>query len=139
MIFAKQRFCAIAKPWHLYSRNAGYAKGRSTEVRNGKTAIAAKNKPAMTEKQKKIAVICTVTGVALLIIAVIALICNIVSIVGLSSRKAELERRSAELQEMIETKEDLYEYIRDNEEFFERYAREYLGYVYDGETVYDPS
>lgn len=93
----------------------------------------------MTEKQRKIAILCTVTGVLLLLIAVIALICNIVSISTLSARRAELERTSEELAAAIEEGEDRLEYMTDDAtrlEFFERYAREYLGYVYDGEESY---
>ena len=103
-----------------------------------KRAVAAA-KPAMTEKQRKIAVVCTVTGVVLLLIAVIALICNIVSIASLSARRDELENMSAELSAAIAEGEDTLEYMTGDEtrlEFFERYAREYLGYVYDGEDSY---
>ena len=105
------------------------------DITGGKSARSGR---AMTDKQKKIAVVCTVAGVVLLIIAVIALICNIVSVVRLSARKAELERRSTELAAIIDDREELLGYIKDNKEFFERYAREYLGYVMDGETVYLP-
>lgn len=103
---------------------------------------AASAKPEMTDKQRKIAIICTVTCVALLIIAVVALICNIVSISNLSARRAELERQSEELTAAIAEGKDRLDYMTDDEtrlEFFERYAREYLGYVYDGEEIFTGS
>lgn len=150
-------------PWDM-TKNAPHAKGL-TKVRGGgiinntrrlryapgercycmkkftddRRASTAAEKPAMTEKQRKIAILCTVTGVFLLLIAVIALICNIVSISTLSARRAELERTSEELAAAIEEGEDRLEYMTDDAtrlEFFERYAREYLGYVYDGEESY---
>ena len=69
------------------------------------------------------------------VIAVFALIYNLVSIGRLSARRAELESRSAELSAAIAEGEDRLGYM-ETEEFFERYAREYLGYVYEGEEIY---
>ncbi len=108
---------------------------RSDNGKNGATGSAAPAKEKMTEKQRRIAIVCTVTGVLLLLIAVFALIYNLVSIGRLSARRAELESRSAELSAAIAEGEDRLGYM-ETEEFFERYAREYLGYVYEGEEIY---
>lgn len=111
----------------------------SEEKQNTVERAAVSEKPEMTEKQRKIAILVTVTCVFLLIIAVVALVWNIVSIGTLSARRAELKRQSEELTTAIEEGEERLEYMTSDEtrlEFFERYAREYLGYVYDDEEVF---
>lgn len=92
----------------------------------------------MTDKQKKITAIITVTGVCLLLICAIALIYNIVSLATLSAKKAELEERSAQLQAVIDGNADEIEY-RGTREYIEKYARDYLNMKYEDEEVYEPS
>lgn len=92
----------------------------------------------MTEKQKKITALITVTGVCLLLISLIALIYNIVSLATLSSKRAALEERSAYLQSVIEGNVDEIEY-RSTREYIEKYARDYLNMKYEDEEVYEPS
>lgn len=92
----------------------------------------------MTDKQKKITAIITVTGVCLLLISVIALIYNIVSLATLSARRAELEARSEQLQAVIDGNVSEIEY-RSTREYIEKYARDYLNMKYEDEEVYEPS
>ena len=92
----------------------------------------------MTDKQKKIARICTVTGVILVFIALVALIVNIITLSVKSAQKADLERRSAELQEQIDNLQDDLEY-RNTKEFVERYARDHFNMIYPDEVVYEPT
>lgn len=91
----------------------------------------------MTAKQRKITVICTVTGVIVLLIALIALIYNLVSIGTLSSRRGELEARSEQLAAAIANNEEEFEYMQSNE-YIEKYAREHLNMKYEDEEVYVP-
>lgn len=91
----------------------------------------------MTAKQRKIAVICTVTGVAVLLVALIALIYNLVSIGTLSSRRSELEAQSEQLAAAIEANENEFEYMQSSE-YIEKYAREHLNMKYEDEEVYVP-
>ncbi len=92
----------------------------------------------MTEKQKKITAICTIAGILLLLVSVVALIYNLVSLGMVNARRAELEQRSAELQALIESNDDEIAY-RSTAEFIEKYAREYLNMKYEDEEVYQPS
>lgn len=91
----------------------------------------------MTVKQRKIAVICTVTGVILLLFALIALVYNLVSIGTLSSRRSELEAQSEQLSAAIEENENEFEYMQSSE-YIEKYAREHLNMKYEDEEVYVP-
>ena len=91
----------------------------------------------MTAKQRKIAVICTVTGVVVLLVALIALIHNLVSIGTLSSRRSELEAQSEQLAAAIEANENEFEYMQSSE-YIEKYAREHLNMKYEDEEVYVP-
>lgn len=91
----------------------------------------------MTEKQKKIAMIVTITGVVLLLITLIALVYNLISIGVMSSERARLEAESANLQAVIAGNEEEIEY-RDTWEYIEKYARDYLNMKFEDEEVYQP-
>ncbi len=92
----------------------------------------------MTEKQKKITAIITVTAIVLLLISVVALVYNLISLGVLEARKAELEARSAELQAFIEDNENEIEY-KSTSDYIEKYARDYLNMKYEDEEVYEAS
>lgn len=90
----------------------------------------------MTKKQRQITTICTATGILLLLIAVIALVYNLISLAVLNGRRAELEQKSAELQRIIDGNEVEIEY-RNTAEYIEKYAREYLNMKYEDEGVWE--
>ncbi len=90
----------------------------------------------INERTRNILLVSTAAAVIILILALIALMYNIVSIANLSARQDMLEEKSAKLAEIIENNEDELEY-RQTSEFIESYAREYLGMKYDGEEVYE--
>lgn len=90
----------------------------------------------MTDKQKKITTIITVSGVLVLLIAVISLIINIAMLVGLSTKQAELEKKSVELAEVIENNDEEINY-RASADYIEKYARDYLNMKYADEEVYE--
>lgn len=90
----------------------------------------------MTEKQQKIAKLFTVVGVVLMLIAVIALIYNIVTLAVLNGRKSSMEKYSQELQTQIENSGEEINY-KSSKDFVEKYARDYLNMKYKDEGVYE--
>ena len=92
----------------------------------------------MTDKQKKTATVITVAAVILLLIALVALVYNLISLGTLSARRAELEARQAELQQIINENEEEIAY-RGSWEYIEKYARDHLNMKYEDEEVYEPS
>lgn len=92
----------------------------------------------MTEKQKRIAKLFTVVGVILMLIAIVALVWNIVTLAVRNSHKSRLEETSRQLQAVIDGNEEDIDY-KSSKEFVEKYARDYLNMKYPDETVYAPS
>ncbi len=87
---------------------------------------------ARTDKTvfKIIVVACSV----FLVLAIIALIINLVRLSAVNSRKAELEAQSAYLDTLIDKNGDLIGYC-ETDEFIENYAREYLDMIYRDEIL----
>lgn len=79
---------------------------------------------------KIIVAACTV----FLVLAIIALIINLVRLSAVNSRKAELEAQAAYLDTLIDKNGDLIGYC-ETDEFIENYAREYLDMIYRDEIL----
>lgn len=79
----------------------------------------------MTEKQKSIAKLLTVSGIVLAVIVIVALVYNIVTLVNLNTRKSEIQYQVTELTEIVAGNKQLIDY-RSDADYIERYARDYL-------------
>lgn len=89
----------------------------------------------MTEKQKSIAKLLTVSGIVIAVIVIIALVYNIVSLVNLNTRKNEITAQVQQLTAVAEDNQQLIEY-RGEADYIERYARDYLNMMGQYEVAY---
>ncbi len=90
----------------------------------------------INERTRNILLVATATGVIILLLAVFALLYNIVSFANLAARRDALQEKSEMLAEIIDNNESEIEY-RQTSEYVESYAREYLGMKYEEEEVYE--
>ena len=89
----------------------------------------------LTEKQKNIARLLTVSGIILAIIVIISLVYNVVTLVNLGDRKANLETEISRLGTVVENNDETIEY-RSSDDYVERYAREYLNMIGENDVAY---
>lgn len=69
-----------------------------------------------------------------LVMLIVALIVNLVRLGAANSRKEELEKQNARLEQLINDNNGLIDYCRSSE-FVESYAREMLDMIYRGEIA----
>ena len=89
----------------------------------------------MTERQKNMAKMLTVSGIVLAVIIIVALVYNIVSLVNLNIRKAEVDANVMHLEAVVEGNEAMIDY-RGSDDYIERYARDYLNMMGRHDVAY---
>lgn len=89
----------------------------------------------MTEQQKKLARLLTVSGIIIAVIVIIALVYNIVTLVNLNTRKAEVQERIEYLSAVAAENQELIEF-RGQADYIERYARDYLNMMGQYEVAF---
>ncbi len=89
-----------------------------------------------TDTNKTVFKIIVAACAVFLVLAVVALIINLVRLGAVNARKAELEAQSAYLDTLIDSNGKMISQC-ESDEFIENYAREYLDMVYRDEIIFD--